>query len=284
MTRGKVICPLLLIIFVSVAQSQNLNGRDFANDSEKAFEVLVDSAEYYSSIKNWKDAERTTINALRLKPANKSNWLLWANLAEIRQNLDDSEGALEAYNIGLSLQPNSINMLSGRAALLISEKKMEDALTDLDILLKNDSTLEWPRMIRGMVLMELKNTTEAEKDFEYLKKNYPENTQGYNGLASIAIQNGEIDKAITLYSESLKIMPDETIYFYKVTLLADNGRLPEASETLREAMKAFPRNGNLYLLRAYLHRLNYQNEEAEIALKLAKEYGADQTLIDRMKL
>ncbi|MDE6408789.1 MAG: tetratricopeptide repeat protein, partial [Muribaculaceae bacterium] len=274
MTGSKQACSLL---FFAIFAIFNISLNSMANSGVKdlSFEELVDSADYYSAHKRWEDAERATVNALRLKPANKTNWLLWSNLAEIRNNLHDTEGALTAYNVGLSLQPNSEKMLTGRAALFLQEKRFEDAISDLDHLLENDSTLEWPRMIRGMLMLDQGHTEKAEKDFIMLKRLYPENPQSYNGLATIKARNGDYEEAVKLYNSSLALSPDENIYFYKVLLLADHGKLPEASESLREAMKTYPRNGNLFLLRAYIHKLNFQNDEAEIALKLAKEYGAD---------
>ena len=98
----------------------------------------------------------------------------------------------------------------------------------------------------------------------------------------IQARRGNVKEALDMFSKSIDLNPDETTYIYKITLQADNGMLPEAAETLRSAMKQFPRNGNLFLLRAYLHKLNFQQEETEIALKLAKEYGADNHLIESL--
>lgn len=279
-TGGKIICPLLFLAITSLSFGSYKAADN--NISDLTFEKCIDSAEYYSSIKRWNDAERMTVNALRLKPANKTNWLLWSNLAEIRQQLNDPTGALTAYNIGLSLQPSSIKMLSGRASILIEEKKLDEAFEDLNSILLIDSILEWPRMMRGLIALEKGDYYRATQDFETLKRRYPDNPQSYNGLAAISAKEGRTEEAIDLYKKSLSIMPDENVYFYLVALQADNDKLPDAAESLREAMKKFPRNGNLFLLRAYLHKLNFQNQEAEIALKLAREYGADSHLIENI--
>ncbi|MDE5791862.1 MAG: tetratricopeptide repeat protein [Muribaculaceae bacterium] len=279
-TGGKQVCSLLFFAITSISFSSGAMAIEPSDGL--SFETMLDSAEYYSSHKQWDDAERMTVMALRLKPANKTNWFLWSNLAEIRRNLNDKEGALTAYDIGLSLQPTSAEMLSGRANLLIEERRLEDALEDLNLLLKNDSTAEWPRMIRGMVLLDMGDHQRAEDDFITLKNHYPNNRQAYNGLASIRATEGKLEEAIKLYSQSLSIEPDKEIFFYKVLLQAENGHLTEAAETLRDAMKIYPRNGNLFIMRAYLHKLNFQNDEAEIALKLAKEYGADSHLIENI--
>ena len=246
----------------------------------QSYEACIDSADYYAGRKRWKEAERFTVRALRLEPANKSNWLLWANLGEIRSRLDDREGALTAYSIGLSQMPESRKMLSARAALYIEENRIEEALDDLNAALKLDSTLEWPRMMRGMIMLGENRLKEAEKDFSLLKSQYPENTHALNGLARIRALEGKPDEAVDLYAQSLAISPDDDVWFYKITLLADGGKLQEASDDLYLAMKQFPRNGNMFLLRAYIHKLRFENEEAEIDRKLALEYGADPSLVE----
>ncbi|MDE5808287.1 MAG: tetratricopeptide repeat protein [Muribaculaceae bacterium] len=252
------------------------------NAIDAKFEMYVDSADFYSAAKHWKEAEAMTIKALKIKPANKANWLLWANLAEIRKNLNDLEGAMEAYDIGLSMQPASAVMLSGRAELLIREGRNTEAIEDLDTLLKNDPTSENALTMRGWLFFDSGRLEEAEKDFASLKSSCPDHPQGYDGLAAIKSREGKPLEAIGLYAESLRIVPDEDNYFYMVSLQADCGNLQEAADSLREGMKEYPRSGKLYLLRAYLHKLNFQNEEAQIALKLAKEYGADLRLIQQI--
>jgi len=244
------------------------------------YTLCVDSADYYATRHRWEDAERLTVKALRLEPANKSNWLLWSNLGDIRAELNDREGALTAYSIGLSQMPESRKMLSARAALLIEENRVDEAMEDLDAALRLDSTLQWPRMMRGMLELGQNRLKEAEEDFTILRKQYPDNRNALNGLARIRAIEGKQDEAVELYSESLKLEPDDMVWFYKITLLADMGKLQEASDDLYTAMKQFPRNGNLFLLRAYIHKLRFQNEEAEIDRKLATEYGADPALVE----
>ncbi len=278
-TGGMRLCPLFFLTATLLFAPSRSKAFDIDSGS-LSFEECIDSADYYTSAKHWKDAERMTVNALRLKPANKTNWLLWANLGEIRENLGDLTGALTAYDIGLSLQPSSVKMLSGRASIHIAEKNIDKALEDLNMILNLDPSLEWPRMIRGFLLLDKGDLINAEKDFSILKSDYPDNPKSYIGLASIKQRDGNTAEAIKMYEKSLELSADEDVYFNLIKLKADCGQLPQAAESLREALKKFPRNGNLFLLRAYLHKLNFQNEEAEIALKLAKEYNADTHLIE----
>lgn len=275
---GKVICPLflsflLLSFFYSECPAQT--------SSDLLFEQYVDSAEYYSSQKLWKDAERMTINALQLKPAQKSNWLLWGNLGLIRQHRDNVDGALEAYNVGLNLNPDSYKLRLERASLFIHNDMKQEAIEDLNIILNNDSTVEIPRMMRGLLLLDKGELFEAENDFNVLKRQYPDNSNAYIGLASIMENRNKPQEAIEYYTKAIELNPEEYVYFNLIKLLIDMDKLPEATEKLREAMKQHPRNGNLYVLRFLLHKLSFQNDEADLALKLAKEFGADPELIEK---
>ena len=268
--------PLLLCLVMMLADIMYTH----ADTLERlSYEALIDSAEYYSQRSDWKRAEKLTVEALRRKPASASNWILWSNLAEIRSRMGDVDGALDAYDIGLSQRPEFMTLHKGRAALYISEGRNKDAIEDLEAVLKSDSIAEWPLMMHGMLMLGNNQDEKAEEDFTLLAKSHPSNAQAYSGLANIAARKGDVKSALKYYDKALEIEPDENIYFYKVNLQADNELLPQAAETLREAMKKYPRNGNLFLLRAYLHKLNFQYNEMEIALKLAKEYEADENLI-----
>lgn len=276
---GKIFCPLLFIMPSLLSFPSTLPSPQENMTPEGKYEAMIDSADAYASRKNWEMAERFTLEAIKLQPAKKSNWLLWANLGEIRTNLDRIDDAIEAYDIGLAIQPESKKMLIGRAGLLLSSKRMNEALADLSTLLKNDSTLEWPRMMRGFIYLDMGLKDEASSDFSTLTRLFPDNNKGYYGLGTIALIEGKNDVAKEMFVKTVEKEPDEEAYIRLIPLLAEEGNLVEANERLHEAMKAFPRNGNMFLLRAYLHKLNFQNEEAEIALKLAKEYNADPHLV-----
>lgn len=288
--RDGVHCPSLFlfllsafsIIIESAAQSPRMEyGADiFPDNNRDRFEALIDSAELYSRNKRWKDAETATIEALRITPASPSNWLLWANLGEIRTQKDDLDGAVEAYSIGLNRNPKSMRMLEGRASALIQLGRESEAGQDLESALQLDSLRVWPRIMRAMIYMSKGEYEKAKKDYTTLLVFHPGNAEAYLGLARIYAAEGKEIEAITAFQKSILHDPDEMTYMYYIAFLADQGKLSEAAEELRVAMNKYPRRGNFFLLRAYLHKLSYRNEEAEIDRKLALEYGADKELIE----
>ena len=84
----------------------------------------VDSADNYIKRENWEAAERMTIAALRLKPANKLNYLLWSNLGDIRTRQQNYEGALEAFEIALASAPRKELILNNRAYSTAKPRKL----------------------------------------------------------------------------------------------------------------------------------------------------------------
>lgn len=242
--------------------------------------AAVDSADRYIAHERWADAERMTLKALQTEPANKSNWLLWSNLGDIRMRMLRPEDAVEAYDIGLSRMPQSKRMLNSRAAAFIEMDMKDRAMDDLDKSLQLDSLQSWALNIRGNLNMAKGDIINARRDFDALYRNFPRMAQGAAGLARIQALDGDTDRAVSLFDEALNIEPDVNLYIYKISTLIEADRLPQAADAVREAMKRFPRTGNLFLMRAWIHKLQFQNEQSDIDRKLAAEYGADSSLME----
>lgn len=279
----KVIKIVTLILIASVglsfASAQNsIKGPTPAPGG--SYMACVDSADYYIKKEIWPQAEFFTLKALKTEPGNSANWLLWSNLGEIRMRLGNYDEAVDAFDVALNRAPKARAVLSNRATALIELGRDDEAISDLSKIIESDSVSQWALATRGMLLIGKGELQAAERDFNTLHRNYPKDSGALKGLARIAGLQGDADKAAGLYSEALAIEPDEESWFYLITILGNSGKLQEAGESLREAMKKYPRHGNFFLLRGWLHKLSYENDSAEIDRKLAIEYGADPKLIE----
>lgn len=274
--------PYRIIFFISGIFVFGIS-QGFANvrgELSEDYIAAVDSADRYIDHERWADAERMTLQALKMDPANKSNWLLWSNLGDIRMRSGRPEEAVEAYDIGLARMPESKRMLNSRAAAFIEMDMKSRAIDDLDTSLRLDSLQPWALNMRGSLYLMDGVMAQARRDFESLYRNFPRQAQGAAGLARIHAIEGNPDKAVSLFDEALNIEADITLYVYKISTLVEADRLAEASDAVREAMKQFPRTGNLFLMRAWIHKMQFQNEQSDIDRKLAVEYGADASLIE----
>lgn len=243
---------------------------------------LADSADYYTRHSRWEDAERVIIKALRHEPANPSNHLLWSNLGIVRERLGNLPGALEAFDVGLASAPRSTTLLTNRARIYMAEGKNSEAITDLSAALDVDTTLQWPRKMRGVLYLTQGNAKEALADFAAYKARFGEDADVAEGAASAEAQLGNPEKAMEYYEESLRIEPSQNTLVKMLLTAYSFGMLERYEEKLREGIEKYPRCGELYLLRGTLHKARYEAEKTEIDRKLATEFGASPDLINTL--
>lgn len=253
----------------------------FIDMKAQTYIQYVDSADNYIKTENWPEAERTTIAALKLMPANKLNYMLWSNLGDIRTRMEDYDGALQAFDIAMAGALDKKPVLNNRAYTYLKMGRYSEAIADMDESLKLDSIQEWCLNMRGMMLFGEGKYADAENDFKSLMRHFPDNASAYSGLGKIEAVKGNAEQAISYLGKSLELKQDEDTWFYLVLVNIESDRIPEAKEQLLTALKRYPRSGNLFLLRALIHKKNYENDLAEMDRKIAIEYGADPQLVEK---
>lgn len=243
---------------------------------------LADSADHYMKHDRWVDAERVIVRALKHEPANKSNYLLWSNLGTVRTNLGDYDGALQAFDIGLSSAPKSTMLLSNRARTLIAKGDTKRALEDLDNALALDSTLQWPRKMRGVLRAASGNYLGATSDLGLYAARYGKDATVAETMGDIALRQDDKAKALDNYKEAYDKEKDETLMLKLLLTAYYAGKLEEYEDTLDRGIANHPRYGDLYIMRAAIKRARYQTTDMEQDLKRAKELGADERLYDQL--
>lgn len=262
--------PAVLLIFVKISVSA------------QTYIQYVDSADFYIKREVWNKAEEMTIKALKSMPANKLNYLLWSNLGDIRSRQGDNDGALQAFDIALTTNPENASILAKRAYVYISRQDIGNALCDINNSLEIDSVQEWPLQTRANILMNEGKYAEAEKDFMSLGNHFPDNTEAYTGLGKIASARGDAKNAEKYFRRAIEAKDTEEARFLLILLLINNSEVPKAKEELLVALKRYPRSGNLYLLRGVIHKINFENESAMLDRKIALDYGASSELVKRL--
>ncbi|MCH5241378.1 MAG: tetratricopeptide repeat protein [Muribaculaceae bacterium] len=237
---------------------------------------LADSADYFIALENWNRAEEVIIKALRLEPANFTNSLLLANLGLVQTQKGEYSKALESLSSGLSLAPSSTVLLNNRAHTYLLIDSLKSAKNDLDKSLAIDSIQEWTLQTRAFLYLNEKEFSNAVTLFEKIRREFPNNSSVYSGLAAIAESNGEIEKAEENYKEALAINPeDEEAREAYIFLLIDSDHFTEARSAIKDALIQNPENPMYYLLRGYLHKLNYRYDEAQADKKIAISKGIE---------
>lgn len=246
------------------------------NASQNRYLELADSADYYIKEELWNKAEEKIMAALRLEPANFNNSLLLSNLGIIQVQKGEYDKAIESYTLGLSIAPSSTILHNNRARAYILTENLPKAISDLDISLQLDSLQEWPLQTRALLYFQDNNINPATRLLETLKNHFPDNPIAYSGLATIYTRSGDVEKAIEFYKIALDKDPDdeETLCSY-IFLLIETEKYQDARYQLRKAIEDNPENPMFYLLRGYIHRLNYLRHEAQADKKTAIEKGID---------
>lgn len=252
-----------------------------ARPSSPEYLALSDSADNFIKKERWADAEQSILKALRLEPGNFSNSLLLSNLGVIHSNMGHYDKALEDFRLGLSIAPKSTVLRNNRARTLLAMRRYDDALTDLNESLAADSLQQPLLQLRGNLLLRKGRTDEAEKDFNLALKLYPRSEAALTGLARTAEIKGDAASALSLYQKALDIEKvPETLFSY-ILLNINSRNYSQAALVINDAIKRFPEIGDFYLLRGYLHKLNFRNDEALVDKKIAIDKGSDPQFVEQ---
>ena len=243
---------------------------------------LADSADRYIRAERWQDAERVIVKALRHEPANRSNYLLWSNLGIVRERQENYPGALEAYGIGLASAPRSTMLLTNRARTYLATGQLAAARAGLASALDVDSTLQWPRKMRGVIRAALGDLDGADADLDIYTARWGEDAAVSETRGDIRVARGDADGAIEAYREAYRLDGDPATLGRLLLSAYACGRLEEEQQALADGIRKHPRDATLYLLRAMLNKARYQTQAMEKDLKTARELGIDPELYRRI--
>lgn len=269
---------LLLILLCAVGFTRIVSAQTLTPD----YVAHADSADWYLKHEQWSDAERTIVSALRHDPANKSNYLLWSNLGIARTQMEDYDGAIEACSIGLASAPHSTVLLSNRARAYLAKGEIKAAMADLDTALRQDSTLQWPLRMRGVLRAMQHDTPGALADLNAYTQRYGEDAAVEESLGDLAAGAGDCSAAIKAYRKSYELDPDISLLTKALLTAYAFGRIEEMEEDIRKGISDYPKEGVLYLIRGMLNKRKYQTEAMERDLRTALELGVDRRLYNQL--
>ena len=256
-----------------------LLGKHICFPSSSRYLELADSADFYIAHENWEKAEKVIIEALRLEPANFSNSLLFSNLGIVQAAKGEYSKAIQSLSLGLDIAPSSSVLLNNRAHTFLMIDSVANAVKDLDRSLQIDSIQEWTLVTRAFLYLQNKEIKNASKLFSKASYNFPNNSSVFAGLAALSELEQKYNDAKNYYKMALTLnhLDDETRESY-IMLLIKTDDYTKARAEIKEALFINSEYPMFYLLRGYLHRLNYRMEEALADKKIAISKGIDKTL------
>lgn len=254
-----------------------------AGINESRYFELAGAADSAIVENRFDDAERLLLEAMRSEPSNPSNVLLMSNLAMVRFYQGNDSLALATINDAHAMAPVSVTVLTNRARIHSAMGNVDDAYSDYELILQLDSTVIEPRLNHGVIALYSGMVDVAERDFMTLKRLAPDSDETAMGLAMYYSALNQPKEAIPYYTRLLAKDPAIEYYAGRINCYLLTEQLTEASADISEAMKLYPDDAELYMLRGWLNRLRFRNEDAEADFKRAIELGADRERVERLR-
>lgn len=244
-------------------------------EEDSPYMQKVDEADKACNEGKWTEAANALVEALRMEPANPSNVLLMSNLGIIRFNMGQDSLALATLNDAHIIAPASVTILSNRARVLTALGMEKEAYQDYGLIMELDSTVISARFNHCLLALRRHDFKTAKEDFEFMDRNFQEETETRIAGASFMSGTGEFAKAIPYYTKVLEDRKEPEFYGGRGYCHLLCGNLQEASDDINSALELAPDDGELYLYRAALNKMRYRPADAKADALKAVELGVE---------
>jgi len=166
------------------------------------WEELIHS---YASIENYKEAEEACLNAIDLEKKKSQNWL---NLGKLRIKLNNHDGAKEAIEKVLELEPGKLEALEKTVDLDLNSKKYKEAVLTCESLLNMDpkNYSLWNKL--GVARFYLDDFLGAENAYRKADEFCPEDAAILYNIGESLWKQNKIDDALSYYERSIRQRPN----------------------------------------------------------------------------
>lgn len=240
----------------------------------------LDSAEVNIKAKKWQQAERHLLEALREEPAHNNNSLIISNLATVQRYQRKYVEALKNYDLALSMTPNAVTLLKNRASLFLELDSINRAYMDYEKVILLDTDDIESRYYHGLLSLRRGDVTVATADFADLLRIDESSPYTIEAQATLQKTLGNYDKAVDYFSKLISMQRKDS---YEALLnrgecYLEMKRLNDAEKDIRAALAVAPEEPYLYVLRARLNKLRFNEADKERDIALAMKYGISREL------
>lgn len=270
--KKKIIGLLLIFGFTATAFAQ-----EYVSPTYKQW--VAKSADYMEQ--NQLDSAEYALNqAIMSDPKNENNSWLMTSLGTIQQHLGKFDAAYISLTAALNKHPESAFILHQRAGLLMEMGKWDDARVDYNTILMVDSLDIEALYNRGVLKLEIKDMTGAQKDFEVAAQHGEFSPYGLLGKALIHRLNKEWSEAEKIYTSILNEYPQMTdIYLKRAECYLHLDQLSRLSADLQEVASTEFANPTYYFLRGQMRLKQFDKVAARSDFKKAGELGMELELL-----
>lgn len=244
-------------------------------DAQSLYLSYIDSADVNIRAKNWLQAERYLLMALKQEPANNNNSLLISNLATVQRYQRKYGEALKNYDVALAMTPKAVTLLKNRASLYLELDSLSRAYMDYEKVILLDGEDIEARYYHGLIALRKAQIDVAKADVNDLERinKYSPYTIEAQGILQKTL--GNYDEAIERFTSLIKMQskPAYQTLVNRAECYLEVKRLSDAEIDIKKALQMEPSEPYLYVLRARLNKLRFNERDKERDLQLAEKYG-----------
>lgn len=190
---------------------------------------------------HYDDMLATAQQAAQLVPDNETPYFLQA---QAYHKLGDSIHTIVALTQAISRKEDFTEAYLMRGQVLLEMKQYNEALEDVDFLLKHDSIDEEALRLAAEVQQGLGNEDEAVTYYRKVIDLNPFNEHSYEQIALILARKKEYAQAIATLDEALEINEKAQLYQLRGKLKMDSGDKEGALADMKKALELNPESEN----------------------------------------
>ncbi len=188
-------------------------------------------ANYLRDLKLYDQALLDYNRAIELKAGHAT----YNSRARLFFNKNENQKAIDDYNIAINLQPNKAEYYVNRGAAKARLGILDEAIKDFDKGLSIDPTWKVGYLNRSIIYNQAGNFQKALEDIDQYLKFEPNNSDiWYEGGRCLRALN-DLNKAITYYSNAIKINPKGLYYLERGKTYKILGQEAQAQSDINKA-------------------------------------------------
>jgi predicted Zn-dependent protease len=190
--------------------------------------------------KDYATAKSAAESIVATQPKAAAGYLYEGMLAEEEKHPDE---ALRLYSLATDLAPNTPDPLKAQVQLLISQKRVPEAIKRLDEVAARQPDNAFAPAMKGQLLLTKGQTTEALEAYKTAISRAPKWWEAYRGLASAQLAAREQDAAIATLRNGQKIVDrSDALGIELAELLERLGKPDEAIQQYEQLVGRYPRS------------------------------------------
>lgn len=248
---------------------------DTLNYEERPYFLLIEQSEKAVAEGDFDGAAMRLIEAMSVEPDNELNVALLSNLGMIYYYDEKDSLALAVLDRAIERSPRLIAPREGRARVLVSMGRDREAYDEYESIISIDSLNTDVRFLHGMMSLYGGQLDKAMKDIAILERVIPKSSKTALLNATMFSMTGRELEAVSLFRKLIETEPAPEYYVQMIACQLTLDNLSDASDSIGQAIKLYPDDGELYYYRAILNKRRYLSDEAHRDAKRAVDLGVN---------